>query len=206
MGFSKPPPVRPRYDEEGNLNPFVRPAFLPMVPEEPLVPGISAKLSIKTCFRVGEALKVGRMIANGNFTGDVLVELYGISAPILMIIYVWRSHICLRETIYITARVGFSERIDLRQNLQFIDIFHEKPPFLNGFYELGIKYRTWEETMAVFLGESGKGKMIRVVGSMQQKIGIEGATTFIIKISSISETDWDSVDLTRGIICGNVTG
>ncbi|KAH0614872.1 uncharacterized protein H6S33_000508 [Morchella sextelata] len=35
IGFSKPPSIRPRYDEEGNLNPFVRPAFLPMVPEEP---------------------------------------------------------------------------------------------------------------------------------------------------------------------------
>ncbi|RPB16834.1 hypothetical protein P167DRAFT_561812 [Morchella conica CCBAS932] len=67
----------------------------------------------------------------------------------------------------VRPRVGFSERIDLRQNLQFIDIFHEKPPFLNGFYELGIKYRTWEETMAVFLGESGKGKMIRVVGNIE---------------------------------------
>lgn len=100
MGFSKPPPIRPRYDEGGNLNPFVRSAFLPMVPKEPLVPGISARLSIKTCFRVGEALKVGRMIANGNFTGDVLVGLYGIPALILMIIYVWRRHLCLRETIY----------------------------------------------------------------------------------------------------------
>lgn len=77
---------------------------------------------------------------------------------------------------------------------------------MNGFYELAIEHKIWEETTAVFLGGSGKGKMVRVVGRMQQKIGSEGATTFIIKISSISETDWDSVDLTRGIICGNVTG
>lgn len=49
-----------------------------MVSEKPPISGLSARLSVKTCFRIGEALRVGGMVKEGHFRGDVLVELYGI--------------------------------------------------------------------------------------------------------------------------------
>lgn len=65
------------YNRDGKMKPFVRPQFLPVVIGRPSVAGLSARLSMKTCFRVGEALKVGWMFTSGRFTGDALVELYG---------------------------------------------------------------------------------------------------------------------------------
>lgn len=67
-----------RYDRDGKMKPFVRPQFPPVVSEKPTVAGLGARLSVKTCFRVGEALKIGWMLASGHLTGDALVELYGI--------------------------------------------------------------------------------------------------------------------------------
>lgn len=66
-----------RYDRDGKMKPFVRPQFLPVVSEKPTVVGLGARLSVKTCFRVGEALRMGWMSASGHLTGDALVELYG---------------------------------------------------------------------------------------------------------------------------------
>lgn len=101
-----------------------------------------------------------------------------------------------------TARVGFSERVDLRQNFQFMDIFHDKPPFLNGIYELAKVCEIWDEGSAVFLGHPGKGRMARVIGRMRKRNGGEGATSFVIQISGIKETNWEDIGWLRGIICG----
>lgn len=70
-----------RYDRDRKIKPFVRPQFLPVVTEKPSVAGIDARLSVKTCFRVGEALRIGWMFMSGHFTGDALVELYGTFCP-----------------------------------------------------------------------------------------------------------------------------
>lgn len=70
-----------RYDWGGKMKPFVRPKFLPVVTEKSSVAGLDSRLSVKTCFRVGEALRVGWMFASGHFTGDALVELYGTYCP-----------------------------------------------------------------------------------------------------------------------------
>lgn len=67
-------PFNERYDQDGKMKPFVRPQFLP---EKPTVAGLGARLSVKTCFRVGEALRMGWIFASGYLTGDTLVELYG---------------------------------------------------------------------------------------------------------------------------------
>lgn len=83
--YSSAVPCNEKYDKDGKMNPFVRPQFLSVVPRGPSIVGLSAKLSVKTCFRVGEALRVGRMHASGHFVGDVLVELYGKNNPVVYI-------------------------------------------------------------------------------------------------------------------------
>lgn len=70
-----------RYDRDGKMKPFVRPKFLSVVTKKSSVAGLDSRLSVKTCFRVGEALRVGWMFASGHFTGDALVELYGTYCP-----------------------------------------------------------------------------------------------------------------------------
>lgn len=83
-----------------------------------------------------------------------------------------------------------------------MDIFHDKPPFLNGLYELAKACEIWDKRSEVFLGDAGKGKMARAIGRMKKRNRGDGTPSFVIQISGIRETNWEDVDWLRGIICG----
>lgn len=91
----------PRYDSSGAMNPFVRPPFPASIFMQPAAPETPTKVAaggdtaataptgiltnnrvIITCFRIGEALRVGFACGRPG-ARDVLVELYGMSANFL---------------------------------------------------------------------------------------------------------------------------
>jgi hypothetical protein len=74
-------------DAKRSLSPFIRGPFPQEVQPRGLVEGLSTRTLLKTCFRIGEALRVGiarqRQQQQETDSSDVLVELYGISPSTL---------------------------------------------------------------------------------------------------------------------------
>ncbi|KAF8534608.1 hypothetical protein BDD12DRAFT_859555 [Trichophaea hybrida] len=160
------------------MKPFVRGRFPREVQPRSVVDGLSTRTIVKTCFRLGEALSVGIACKNMPYSAevdDVLVELY--------------------------ARVSFSERIENRQNFQFLDLFHDRPPFLSGAFDYWKKCELWGAVSAVFLGSTGKGKTARVIGRMKTKDGGSGRTAFYIQILLIWEAEGNDIQFSRNILC-----
>jgi hypothetical protein len=66
----------------GSLKAFVRGPFPQEVQPRGVVEGLSTRTLIKTCFRIGEALRVGIAAQRAASTeSDILVELYGCAPP-----------------------------------------------------------------------------------------------------------------------------
>ncbi|KAK5014633.1 hypothetical protein LTR60_003260, partial [Cryomyces antarcticus] len=97
-------------DTDDLLKPIVRPPFPTQIKDKSPIIGLSANTILRTCFRLGEAINVGRQaIRTGR---DVVIELY--------------------------ARVVSSSREgnSLKQDFVFADLFSERSPELNGVYDL----------------------------------------------------------------------
>lgn len=76
--FSRGPSYNPGWPLSGKtMEPIQRPEFPAVVKQRPLIYGLSGGLTVKTCFRIEEALQVGSLGVGGNLQGDVLIELYG---------------------------------------------------------------------------------------------------------------------------------
>ncbi len=156
----------------GTPKPFVRPPFPKRIRDRSPVSGLSAKTLLRTCFRVGEALNAGSAAArNGQ---DVLVELY--------------------------ARVNFSyrEAEGWKQHFQFSDLFHDRPPFLNGVYEKWRGVGLWDYDSSLFLGNDAKGRMCRCVGRIKRD---DKTNAWILVVLNIWAAVWDDVAFVRGIVC-----
>jgi hypothetical protein len=85
---------------------------------------------LRTCFRVGEAINVGRSAARNGKT--VFIELY--------------------------ARVLKSERSEEKQTFTFCDLFHSRKPYLEASYDAAIwkSVELHEVDSRVFLSEGVK--------------------------------------------------
>jgi hypothetical protein len=156
------------YDASGQPKPFARPAFPERVQDRSPIVGLSSKTFLRTCFRVGEALRAGSHAV--RWSQDAIVELY--------------------------ARVVFSSRNGWKQHFQFADLFHDRPPFLSGTYEIFHGVDLWERDGGRFLTEEGKGKMCRCVGRMKRA----GANWKLV-VLNIWEATWDDVAWAKGIVC-----
>ncbi|KAI9769076.1 MAG: hypothetical protein M1840_004427 [Geoglossum simile] len=137
---SKLAPHLLEYDATGNPKPFVRPLFPKQVQDRSPIVGLSSKAFLRTCFRVGEALRAGSYA--GHWGQDAIIELY--------------------------ARVVFSSRDEWKQHFQFADLFHDRPPLLTGTYEIFHGVDLWERDSGRFLTEDGKDKMCRCIGRMKR--------------------------------------
>ncbi|KAF8420176.1 hypothetical protein EV426DRAFT_701732 [Tirmania nivea] len=165
---------------EERQKPFVRPPLPEPVKERSPIEGLNTKTMMRVCFRVGEAIRFSNMdrLSGGWGESEILTELF--------------------------ARVTFSERIGMKQNIQFGDIYHDHPPFLSGSYNLFRACSLWDEDSADLLGEQGKGKMVRVVGKVK-KVGVgmqEGMHGYWMEVLSVWECVWEDVERARGVVCG----
>ncbi|KAI9818901.1 MAG: hypothetical protein M1827_007722 [Pycnora praestabilis] len=159
-------------DVDNNPKPFVRLKIPNSVRDCSPVMGLSSKKVLRTCFRIGEALNQGCTAA--RLKKDVIIELY--------------------------ARVTFSEREvhGSKQFFQFSDLFHDRPPFLNGVYQGWKGVDLWDKDSRIFLGEAGKCKMCRCLGRIKRDQ--QGTNGWKMEIMSIFEADWDDVAYVKGIV------
>lgn len=164
-------------DEYLALEPFARPEFpVPMLDRSPVI-GFSGSLVLRTCFRIGEAFRIAAVSDSGKY--DILLELF--------------------------ARVTCSCREEgtAKQHFQFADLFHDRPPVLDGVLE---NYKVSDLTNTEskqLLGDLGAGQLVRCLG--RAKRGYQGKR--LLYIENIRVTDWEEISRTKRIVedlCGNV--
>lgn len=171
----------PNQAEGGDYNPlqpFARPPFpIANVAARSPVTGLSSKMLLRTCFRIGEALSQASLCTRDN--QDAFTELF--------------------------ARVTFSSREadGKKQNFQFGDMFHNKPPFISGVLE---KYASSDiqktESFELITVDKEKredelGQMVRVLGRVKRVIQGRG---YSMDIVNIRKTDWEEVRWTQRIL------
>lgn len=117
-------PILSTIDPDRALTPLVRSPFPKPLRDRSPILGLSSTGVLRTCFRIGEALNAASL---AHRTGkDVIIELY--------------------------ARVTSSSRQQegYKQYFQFADLFHsERPPFLDGTYELWKNVHVWEVDLSL---------------------------------------------------------
>lgn len=129
-------------DDSGRPKPFARSPFPAAVQDRPFIPGLSSATRLRTCFRIGEAIRESSMATRcrrHNF-----IELY--------------------------ARVLYASREEegFKQTFQFGDLFHDRGPFLNGVCTSWKNSKVWDDDTKGFLGDHGNNKMARVTGKIER--------------------------------------
>ena len=161
------------FDTQGKPIPFVRPPFTKLIRDRSPIIGLSGRMVLRICFRLGEALNAAAIASRSNI--DTIIELY--------------------------ANVVASRREmgSFKQTFTFADIFmHEKPPFLHGTYALWRGVELWDHDSRAFLGENNMGKMARIVGRINRN---EEKTGWIMAIMNIWQVDWEDIGIAKGIVC-----
>jgi len=94
--------------------------------------------------------------------------------------------------------VTFSSREEgtVKQHFQFADLFHDRPPFLNGILE-NYKISDLANTESKqLLGGSSEGQQVRCLGMMRREF--QGKRVLVIQ--NIRQTDWEEIGRTKRII------
>ncbi|KAF1982103.1 hypothetical protein K402DRAFT_341061, partial [Aulographum hederae CBS 113979] len=153
--------------------PIVRPPFPKPVRDRSPIIGVSANLTLRTCFRTGEALNAGCQAVRLN--RPVLIELY--------------------------AKVDSSHRNpdDSVQHFVFSDLFHDRPPYIYGTYDSWKTTDLWSYDSGRFLDCSPQGKcrLCRCVGRMKRE---NNEWKFVVL--NIWEATWEDIEWVKGIVCG----
>jgi hypothetical protein len=127
--------------------------------------GVSNTSALRTCFRVGEALNAGCHAVRNNC--NLVLELY--------------------------ARVTSSWREPKpsgKQHFIINDLYHDKPPFINGTFELWGQSVLWEQDSKLFLRADAAGMIARMK---------RDGTKWRLEILSIWQVDWEDVEYVAGI-------
>lgn len=151
------------------LRPITRPPFPGRVRDKSPVIGLSASTVLRTCFRVGEAINVGCQAVRAGH--NVVIELYA------------RVTSCWREP------------TGVRQHFVFADLFHNRPPYINGVYELWKGVELWNYDSQRFLDPSDS-KMCRCIGKMRRE-----DHRWRLTVLSVWEATWEDIGYVKGIIC-----
>lgn len=164
-------------DAYGRPVPFARPPFPKAVQDRSPILGLTNRMVLRICFRIGEALNAAAVASRENV--DAIIELY--------------------------ARVVFSSREaggGYKQNFQFGDLFTDKPPYLSGTYTLWKGVEVWDNDSKRFVGEQGRGKMARVLGRIKKTEPGQGQGPGVeMVILSVWEVDWEDIGVAKGIAC-----
>lgn len=152
------------------LRPVTRPPFPERTRDRSSIIGLSASMVLRTCFRVGEAINVGCQAVRVGRT--VVIELY--------------------------ARVTSSwrEQNGVRQHFVFADLFHNRPPYVNGMYELWKGAELWDYDSQRFLDPSDSTKMCRCIGKMKRE-----DHKWKLTILNIWEATWEDIEYVKGVVC-----
>ena len=217
-------PHKVQFSKRGEPIPFVRSPFPALIRDRSPILGLTNRVVLRTCFRMGEALNAASLASRQGT--DAIIELY--------------------------ARAVDSSRQGFKQFFTFADLFTENPPYLKGVYgksacvivsllcfstrrtrlflsmnrnafrfdgrsrRLGgfhtalIRRNTnplslagmwkgvdlWEQDSRVFLGEDAEGKMCRVLGRIKKERGKSPEITVL----SIWECGWADVGISKGIM------
>ena len=151
--------------------PIVRKSFPPPLLDRSPLFGTTNATTLRTCFRLGEALNIGAQAVRNN--QNVILELYG--------------------------RITASHREGRKQHFTFHDLYHDNPPHLEGVFELWGQSRLWDLDGKAFLGQLEGGKMCRVVGRMKREGYGSGAAKWRMEVLSIWEAAWEDVEFVGGI-------
>lgn len=131
--------------------------------------GASNAVTLRTCFRLGEALNAGSQAVRSN--RDVVLEIY--------------------------ARVSSSWREPAPGRKQFFvlkDLYHDKPPHLEGTFELFGQSALWDLDSKVFLGRREEGLVCRTVAHMKRNNG-----KWSLEMLNIWEATLEDVEYAAGI-------
>jgi hypothetical protein len=126
--------------------------------------GVSNTSALRTCFRVGEALNTGCHAVRNN--RNLILELYA------RITSSWRD-----------------EKPSRKQHFVIHDLYHDKPPFINGTFELWDQSTLWDDDSRPFLDASTSGMMCRMIAKMKRDGG-----KWRLEILSIWQADWEDVE------------
>ncbi|KAK6442592.1 hypothetical protein LTR95_001183 [Oleoguttula sp. CCFEE 5521] len=150
-------------------NPAVRTPFpAPILDRSPLF-GVTNAVTLRTCFRVGEAVNAGCQAVRMN--KNVILELYA---------RVTRSH-----------REPKSAR---KQVFEIHDLYHDHPPHLQGTFDLWDQSTRWELDSRPFLSAGPDGMLARMIARMKRD-----GTKWRLEILNIWQADWDDVEHVAGI-------
>ena len=155
--------------------PFTRPPFPASLLLCSQVSGLSPKLFLRTCFRIGEAVNAASLAL--RHSNDAIIELY--------------------------CRVRHSHRNpnSHKQFFELCDLFHsDRPPFLHGEYAIWKGVDLWEYDSRQFLGENSEKKMARVVGRIKRGVANNNNNNWQMNILNIWATNWEDVDVVRGVV------
>lgn len=120
--------------------PMVRLPFPHPVQDRSPIYGASPATTLKTCFRIGEALKEGTRAVRAN--QNAVLELF--------------------------ARVTYSWREGRQQHFAFKDLYHDNPPHLKGTFELWSQSRLWDADSYAFIVPKKDSKMCRLIGRLRR--------------------------------------
>ncbi|KAK5685806.1 hypothetical protein LTR17_026921 [Elasticomyces elasticus] len=148
---------------------IVRTPFPESVLDRSPIFGATNATVLRVCFRIGEALNAGCLAVRNN--KNVLLELYA---------RVTASH---RE-----------EKPGRHQHFVFHDLYHDKPPYLTGTYDLWDQSRLWELDSRAFLSSSAAGTVCRAIARMKRD-----GTKWKLEVLSIWEASWEDVEHVAGI-------
>ncbi|KAK5125061.1 hypothetical protein LTR85_001252 [Meristemomyces frigidus] len=149
--------------------PIVRKPFPPPVLDRSPIFGATSGTVLRTCFRVGEALNVGCHAVRTN--KNVMLEMYA------CVTSSWRE-----------------EKPSRKQHFVFQDLYHDKPPHVDGTFALWDQSRLWDLDSTAFLVPRKEGIMCRVIARMRRD-----GMKWRLEIFSIWEASWEDVDYVAGI-------
>lgn len=126
--------------------------------------GVSSTSALRTCFRVGEALNAGCQAVRNN--RNLVLELYA------RVTSSWRE-----------------PKPSRKQHFIINDLYHDKPPFINGTFDLWDQRPLWEQDSRPFLEAGARGMVCRMIARMKRD-----GTKWRLEILSIWQADWDDVE------------
>ncbi|OJD36698.1 uncharacterized protein BKCO1_1000053 [Diplodia corticola] len=143
--------------------PVLRPPFPDRAQERSPILGLSGATSLRVCFRIGEALNVGIQAVRER--QSVVIELYA------------------------RVRWAFREPRSVKQHFIFMDLYHDRPPYLDGTYDGWKGVELYEHDSGRFLERSDRPLTCRCVGKLKR----DGKSWRLV-IASIWEASIDDVE------------
>ncbi|KAK7517949.1 uncharacterized protein IWZ02DRAFT_374048 [Phyllosticta citriasiana] len=150
--------------------PIVRPPFPNPVKDRSPIVGLVSSMYLRTCFRIGEALNAGCRAFRRQQT--VLIELYA------------RVLSSYREP-----------RPSTKQQFVLMDLFHDRPPFLNATYETWKGVDLHDHDGSMFLAPTHNPRLCRCIGKLRRD-----NVTWRLEILNIWSATMEDVDYVSGII------